>query len=570
MRIPFITAYTERKQAEQSTRLELMRAETTALKTRTSAMRQAQKQSKEALKAIMDMTQKPVMSLNDELYGNPSTPYNLDLWSQNIAAGRRISRIAHSQSPAAQALTGRFVDLVYGTHLDLQAQPFFDLIEGAPNSKSTDTKEQQTKIAMQQQEIVKNIERRWWLWGKSIYSDYEQNNCYFKKSREEFEKLMIDGEYFLILRYSQSRKRNPLTIQYIKPENVMATSSKPMIGNKIVDGIEYDSAGVAVAYHILNSDTGNSTRVARYGIKSGRTFVIHVKLGSGKRGVGLLNGIISELTKLSDFQALEIQAAVINALFAVVVETAIGGENKPIVNKKGIGGIGKDIDTAANQFSASEYNAKLNGTDFQHGGVIAQNLGEGQTMKSFDTKRPTANFADFYSAVLRNLASAKGMSVAVMEYNFNGQYAAARGELLVLWLRVQAMRFDSIMQRENEVYKMWLWGEIDNGNVPDFGYGKDEFIRDAFSNAEWTGPARPDIDPFKSAKAHEVESKHAWKTDQQISAERGGGDFDENVTRKMIENKAKAEANEPIVVQEKTSYSNSKAITESTSKVEGA
>lgn len=543
----------ERKQAEHEARMNQFKAEIALVKQRESAIKAATKQSKEAVKAIMDIAQKPVMSLSDELYGTANQPYSTKIWESNSSYATRISRIAHSQSPAAQALTGRFVDLVYGTNLELQAQPFYDLIPGAPKD-----------IEAQQAEI-KNIERRWYLWAKSNKSDYYQEKSYFKSSRDDFGTVMVDGEYFLILRYGQSRKRNPLTIQTVKRENIKRIDSLIAQGNEEIDGIEYNSAGVAVAYHVYDCKTGKSTRVTRYGIKSGRTFVIHVKLGEERRGVGLLAGIISELTKLSDFQALEIQAAVINALFAVWVETPIGGNNKNIIPTQGIGGIGKQIDSVASQFSISEFGAKVESTDFQHGGLLVQQMGEGQRLNSFDTKRPTANFEQFFNAVKRNLMAAKGMSLAVADYNFNGQYAAARGELLVLWLRVTAMRFDMIMQRENEVYKMWLWGEIDNENVKDYGFSRDEFIRDAFSNAEWTGPARPDIDPLKSVKAHQIEDEMGYKTAQMISAERGGGDFDENVSRKITENNARVKANENYVRMNKTTYSESKATTESTS-----
>ena len=58
--------------------------------------------------------------------------------------------------------------------------------------------------------------------------------------------------------------------------------------------------------------------------------------------------------------------------------------------------------------------------------------------------------------------------------------------------------------------------------------------------------------------------KNAWKTDQQIAAERSGSDFDENVQRKFTENNAKAKANESIVRLEKTTYSESRNVTEST------
>jgi len=551
MKIPILSNILDSRREMVEAKKEYYNASIYAIKSRTKAIELATEMSNKAVETLIKKSNEPIMSLNDELYGSVS-PYNTDLWNASTANARRISRIAHSQAPAAQALTGRFADLVYGTHLGLQAQPFFDLLPG----KMLDL--------AKQQEIVKAIERRWWLWAKSQKSNYEEDRSYFEMSRQDFEKLLIDGEYFLILRYSQSRKRNPLTVQYIKPENVIRVGSNVSPGNTECDGIEYDSRGVAVAYHILDSTTGKSTRIVRYGAKSGRTFIIHVKIGSSRRGFGILNGIISELTKLSDFQALEIKAAVINALFAIWVETPIGGENKTIIGKNGIGGISKTIDSAASSFSPSEYNAKLNSTDFQHGGIIVEKMGEGQKLNSFDTKRPTANFEQFFNTVKRNLFSAKGMSLAVADYNFNGSYSAARGELLVFWKRVMTMRFDSIMQRENEIYKMWLWGEIDNGNIPDFGYS-DEFIRDAFSNCDWNGPIQPDIDPLRSVKAHEVEVVNGWKTDEQVAAERGGGSFDDNIDRKIAENVKKAQANEPLIKLEKTTYSNSTAKTESKS-----
>lgn len=555
MNLPIISTINKNRKAERQAKLDFIKAETALMKERTFAMKQMKKQAKEAVSAIMSKVEKPEMTLNDELYGSNNN-YSSDLWQKDHKAARRVSRIAHWQSPPAQQLTGRFLDLVYGTHLELQSQPYFDLIPGSP----IDAKERQ--------DIINNIERRWYLWAKKSSSDYENDKNYFKQSRLNFEKLLIDGEYFLILRYAQSRKRNPLTVQYINPDNIMRSGSDIVAGNKEKDGIEYNSKGQAVAYHVYDTNTNKSIRVPRYGVKSGRTFVIHVKLGGEKRGVGLLAGIITELTKISDFTALEIQAAVINSLFAVWVETPIGGENKALINKRGIGGIQTTSEQRRTSVPYSEFEAKLNSTDIDHGGFIVQNMGEGQKLNSFDTKRPTPEFDNFISCIKRGLFAARGMSLSVADYNFNGQYAAARGELLVLWNRIQTFRFDETKDRHDEVFKMWLWGEINNNNVPDFGYENDEFIRDAFSNVEWTGPARPDIDPWKSAQANKLESREGWKTDQQISIERSGRDFDENITRKKIENERKAEANESIIKQERTNYSESVSKTESTSKIE--
>ena len=525
------------------------KAENSLIVERTNAIKNLREASSKALTAMMEMASTPTMSLNSELYG--SKPYSSDIWSNNTAYARRQCRIAESQSPAAQAMILQFGSMVIGPRLELQAAPVWGLIPGAPIDLE------------KQQKIVKNIEQRFRLWAKNKKSDYEENNNHYKRSRRNFHSLLLDGEYFEIYRYTQTRKRNPLTVQFIKPENIQRSTSIVSSGNTESEGIEYNSKGIAVAYHVYNPTTSKSTRVLKTGPKSGRTFVIHNKLGNGRRGVGILAGIITELTKLADFQALEIQAAVINALFAVVVETEIGGDPKPLVNKQGISG--STYTDTVDYPSASEFEAKLNSTDFAHGGSIVQGMGEGQKLKSFDTKRPTANFEQFFKATLRNLLSAKGMPYDVAMYDPEASYSAIRSNLLIFWNRVMTLRFDHSTDYEDVEYRMWMYGEVDNGNIIAPGWS-DETIQDAWCNAKWTGPQRPDIDPKKSADAAEIEVKNGWKTDSMTTAERGGGDWEENMQRKGTENKLKAKANEPLVVQDKTTYANSKSETKTESK----
>jgi capsid protein len=316
----------------------------------------------------MDMT-KPTMSLNSELYAGGQ-----DIWSSNYSQARHLSRIAHTQSPAAQALVGRFVDMIYGSKLELQSSPVWDMIPKAPKSLE------------ERQKIVKNIEQRYRLFAKSKKSDYTQELNLFRRSRTNLEKLLIDGEYFVLLRYNQSRKRNPLTIQNIPPENIMRVDSLIQRGNTEADGIEYDNRGVAVAYHIYSSTTGKSVRVLKEGARSGRISVIHNKLSDSRRGVGILAGIITELTKLADFQALEIQAAVINAMFAVWVETEINGDNKPVIKNNSLGSTNVTPESAS-RMSTSDYEAKLISTQFEKGGMIVQGMGEGQKLHSFDLRK---------------------------------------------------------------------------------------------------------------------------------------------------------------------------------------
>jgi len=532
MGIPFYT----KMMAERSNRIQ---AQTDLINQQAASFRKSIELKDKAMEAVMEMA-KPQMSLNQELYGSGGG--SVDIFNKNISTSRRLTRIAYWSSPDAQAMLGRFGDLVIGPKLDLQSSPLFDLIDGAPESKD-------------EREKIRNlIEKRYKLWSSSIDSDYEKDLNHYKRSRQDFLTLLLDGEYFDLLRYSNTRKRNPLTVQRIPAENIQKTTSRVADGNTEVNGIEYNRKGAAVAYHIMGAN-GNSTRVSRFGERNGLVNVIHNKIGGGRRGVGILAGIIEEIKKLADFTALEIQAAVINSMFAVVLETDVMGDPKALVNKDGIGGIGQNLEypKAAND---SNFEAQLQKTNFDTGGFIVDGLGNGQKLKSFDTKRPTANFEQFYKTVLRGLFSAKGMHLGSAQYDMNGSYSAARGELLVFWNRIMTLRFDHGNDYESVIYQSWLWGENARGKLDLVGF--DDFeTRQAWSNALWIGPSKPDIDPKRSVDAHVIEDEKGYKTSTHITAERGGGDWSENIDRKRVENSTRAEVNKPEIELNNTSYSNS-------------
>lgn len=564
MRIPIYTARKEKEERDLTlhyAKLDAIKAQKSEFESREIAHKQMINTTQEIATQAMATASSPRMTLNDQLYSGTSG-YTNPCTGQNHQRKKQIAKIAYSQSPPAQAMLGRFVDMVYGPSLIVQSMPKWKLLESAPNK--TDKDGTPTNDTLRSRQLFSdNAEDRYKLWELDYRSDYYQKTCHVKRSREAFFDKLLEGETISVLRYSQSRKNNPLSVQKIKSKNLMRSGSNVERGNYEVDGIEYNEKSQPVAYHIFDERKGKSERILRHGQRSGRTFVIHSTIGEGHRGDPLLSGIISELTKISDFEALEIQAAVINALFAVWIETEIGGEKQDLATKDGLGATSSQ-ETFRAAWDTSEFKADIDTMGVNSGGIIAR-PGEGQKIKSFDTKRPTANFEQFSNAVKRNLFSARGMSIAVAQYDFNGSYSAARGELLVFWNRVMQMRFDHINEYEKIIYQMWMWGEIDNGNIERYDWYKSDLAKQAMSFAKFTGPQRPDIDPLVSAKAHKMESDELWKTDNHIAAERGGGDWNDNAVKKISENKIKAAANEPLVVQKNTTYSNSK--TESKSEV---
>lgn len=472
-------------------------------------------------------------SFPDEFYttGTKQGQY-AGLLVNNNSTARRNSRIVHNISPIATSIEKTISTLTVGSGLQPEAQPLWLLIPGS-ESMTDEEKSDWAKL----------VEAKYGLWAKKKTTSYNQSMNRYEQEQEIFKDLLIDGEYFEIYRYATNAKRNPMTIQLIKPEDVRnASGSKVAAGNAEQDGIEYDKKNIPVAYHILDHATNRTVRVLRVGPRSGRVFVNHVKLGGKRRGTGILAPMVTELMKLGDYEVLELQAAVINAMYAIWVQTPAGEDGLPSINA----GIGSPQQSSTETISGEQWLKDRKEVSYNEGGLQIDTLPGGMEVKSFDTKRPNVNFGNFLDAVKKNLASSVNMPISVIDKQFQNNYSASRGELILAWYEIEKYRFNQSMTNDL-VYRMWLWGEILNASVEAEGFFRTEEIQDAWANAKWIGNQRPDIDPLRSVKAHVEEHNRGYRTGKAITAERGGGDYDENLPRVKKELEQVAEMQAPFL-----------------------
>lgn len=498
-----------------------------------------------ATSSIIRRASSSMEGISNELFNNPEksagalTRTSYGYLSTNDRA-RVLSRRAVFDSPTAAAMVERLAEVVVGSGLRCRPQPVWDLIPGAPDANTEDGTEDREKW-------VRNIDQRYRLWSKSYSPEYNTRRNLPQLSRACFDYYLQDGEYFVLLRYANTMNENPLSIQIIPPENITGGFTNTP-GNEVVNGIEYDSSGMAIAYFILDDKTGLTTRVARFGSKSGRIMMIHNFISrneKSRRGEPFLANVIHELTKLGQYQSLEILAATINAMFAVWVQPPADqdGENLFGGTTRTKGQSVEEVPT--DTLNTTEYVERANTLDFTKGGVILDGLPAGHTVNSFDTKRPNVNFDAFMTAVKKNIYAAKGIPMSVGDLQFSASYSGARGELLVLWMGVTRYRENHGADFEDDIYQMWFMGEVSRGRiiVPGLTSSKEVFL--AYTNAQWIGNQRPDIDPERSVNAHIKEQIQGYRTGSEITAERTGGDYNENLEAIKSEWARIAEANEP-------------------------
>jgi len=469
---------------------------------------------------VLSMTQ-PKNALSPDLYadlfsGSNAGAGNTGWWAANTSKLRHVSRIAYWDSETGRSMINRLVDTVVGSKLELQAAPNWLVLDNPLFS------DKETRKAWSQK-----TEAHFKNWAKQKNVDRLKERNLYKMMRTAFFYLLRDGEYFIVLRYSPSRNKNPLSLQFIPPENI--SGGTPKKGNRVLDGIEYNEHDEAVAYHIYDEKDRKTKRITKTGPKSGLTFVIHNYIKENekqRRGIPMLSKSIPGLTKLADYQILELQAAVINALFAVWVKPPKDTDGRETIPTEGI--TSKLNTPQTKGVSLSDWESKIEKTDMSQGGLVVENIPAGHELESFDTKRPNTGFAGFCKEVKKSITASESIPVSVADFDFDDSYSSIRGQLLLFWNTVTKFRDDHSWDFCDEILKMWLWGEIRNQKIEAPGWENEE-LRNAWSNATWNGNQRPDIDPLKSVNAHEKELMLSLKTFQRATAERGGGDFDENL-----------------------------------------
>jgi lambda family phage portal protein len=115
----------------------------------------------------------------------------------------------------------------------------------------------------------------------------------------------------------------PFTVEILEIDHLNTTLSS--VGdNEVIEGIEYDATGVAVAYHLYEKHPGGLTRLRD--LKSSRvpaSEVLHIRRidrPGQMRGVPWLAPVMLTLGELRDYQEAQILKQKISALLVAVVE----------------------------------------------------------------------------------------------------------------------------------------------------------------------------------------------------------------------------------------------------------
>lgn len=273
------------------------------------------------------------------------------------------------------------------------------------------------------------------------------------------------------------------------------------LDRNVVQGVERNAWGRAVAYHVYKQHPGDAGLLAtldrkRVSADSMRHIAMRDRIGQ-VRGISIFASVLARLDDVKDYEESERIAAKVAASMAAVI-------------KKGA----PDI-----------YGQTTNGDDGKPKprelkfapGMIFDDLLPGESIETIDSSRPNAGLKDFRDGQLRAVSAGVGVSYSSMSKNYDGTYSAQRQELVEQWGAYGVLQQFIGAQCIKPVWRSFVGTAINSGLV--------RIPRAAdlsrLYDAHFIGPSMPWIDPYKEMQAMDLAETAGYMSGPEIIRRRG-------------------------------------------------
>lgn len=459
-------------------------------------------------------------------------------WENLVARTRDITRNHGFASGAVQT----HLDNIIGNGLRLVAKPDWRAL-----GQSAEWAAEWSRI----------VESAWRQYADDIdcYCDAGQQQNFSGLLSLGYRSYMVSTELLAVLEWLPDRApgKYATAVQMVLPdrlENPYGAADR----YNLRGGVELGSYHVPLAYHFRQAHRSEAGWLGGPGAMSwvrvprstphGRRRVIHIfdaESSDQTRGKPGFVSVLAQMRTLDRYQKSALQAAIVNAMYAAVIESSMPGEDVAAAMGGAITG------NTENAFQAymglkKKFGEKNGHATYQ--GARVTHLLPGEQFKLLAAEHPTASYAEFESATLRHIAAGLNMSYEQLSRDYSKtNYSSARASMLEGW-RFFAGRRDRVAGRfATLIYAAWLEEAMDRGdvpvpaNAPSFSAAKT-----AWTRCNWIGAPRGHIDELKEREARQVAYDMHTTTLERECAE-AGLDWEEVLEQRARESDRMRELN---------------------------
>jgi lambda family phage portal protein len=266
----------------------------------------------------------------------------------------------------------------------------------------------------------------------------------------------------------------------------------------------------------------------------GRRMVLHIVdpfQPSQTRGLSAMVAVLKQMRMTKRFQEITLQNAVINASYAATIESELPSSvigaamgTVPQTDMQGafMGFVG-DWLTALQSYLSQANTVAIDGAKIPH-------LFPGTKLNTQALGTPGGVGTEFETSLLRHIAAGLGISYEEFAADWSKvNYSSGRASMLKTWKHMAARKKFVADRFADEVYTLWLEEALNAGELPlPRGWNSRAFYlpygKEAFSECDWIGAARGQIDELKETQASLLRIKGGLST-REIEIAKQGGDW---------------------------------------------
>jgi len=309
-------------------------------------------------------------------------------------------------------------------------------------------------------------------------------------------------------------------------------------GMRVILGVALDKNDIEVGYYVRKAGTdGNSDSdyefLPRYDRKTGRFVSMLVRRPCSTfpgqvRSFPMLLSSLDNIDILNDLDKACVKDAFKKTFFGIVLEapgleslSGMGGEVKMVDSETGDISDGSGDGDGNDNGRAENYGIpKINLSEMDSGDVPIVPPGTNPHTISND-----GNFeiVSMIEEQIKIISGSLGIPYNILSKNFQGlNFSTCKLLFDTLFRKIEQWNYGPVMRLFNEIYK-WV--------VIEYWLCKGVLPTPDLWECDWKGPAKPDPDPVKSAKAHEMMLKAGTLNRSDIVGERGD-DYEDHLRQK--------------------------------------
>ncbi|MXP24821.1 phage portal protein [Altererythrobacter indicus] len=457
---------------------------------------------------------------------------------ENLDARDAVTRRARDlvrNHPIISGATDRRAESVVGSNIRLETQPAFESMGQSPDWAD---------------EWSQNTEQHFELWARDPRKlcDAQMHLQFGGMVELAYRHWWNDGEAAAVIKMLPPVGPRVLAqwetcLEVVDPDRVSNPNGLPdhhklSNGRTLIGGIEYDRNGAPLAAHVRvahpSSNNGGTldsfrwTRVPFYG-PTGRPIFVHAfkrNRADQRRGISRFVSAIKRIKMFDRFDDAELEAALLNAIMAVSIESAaptaeVAAAMAPTSGKQ-------ETQLPEHFRYRMDHPVRMQGVRVFHGLP-------GEKMEFKRSEHPSQNYPEFQATGLRSMAASLGLSYAQISQNWADiNYSSARAMLNEIWRGLLHDRWLFTQGFCTPIYLAWLEEAVAKGIIQVPGRKTNFYkYRNALSLCEWIGPGRGSVDPLKEGQADDFRLNQG-ATDLTTMSNESGKDY-----RKTLRNQAR-------------------------------